>query len=184
MQSKYLLFILPSVLMVITSACGTRAPAYQSPPGGGPVATPVETLTPTMEAIPTQAPALQATASVTPAGPALINVGRNDHLGPFLVDDKGMTLYLYKRDTPNASNCNDNCAATWPPLLTNGNTVSAAGADASKVGAITRIDGTMQVTYDGWPLYHYSEDIQPGDTKGLGIGSVWYMISPTGDTLK
>ncbi len=184
MIPKYLLFTALAVLTIITSACGSRAPAYQSPPGGGPVVAAVDTSTPTTEAIPTQAPVAQATASATPSGLATINVSQNDQLGPFLVDDKGMTLYLYKRDTPNASNCNDNCAATWPPLLTTGNAAVGAGADAGKLGTVTRIDGAMQVTYNGWPLYHYSEDIQPGDTMGLGVGSVWYMISPTGDTLK
>ena len=31
---------------------------------------------------------------------------------------------------------------------------------------ITRDDGTIQVTYNGLPLYHYSGDSPPGDTTG------------------
>jgi predicted lipoprotein with Yx(FWY)xxD motif len=189
MRSKYPLFALLAILAIITSACGSRAPAYQSPPGGGPVVASVDTSTPTTEAMAfTQVPVAQVTASATPSESGAINVSQNDQLGSFLVDDQGMTLYIYKRNTPNASNCNDNCAATWPPLLTTGNAVAGAGTGAgeaaSMLGSVTRMDGTMQVTYNGWPLYHYSEDLKPGDTMGLGVGSVWYMISPTGDTLK
>jgi predicted lipoprotein with Yx(FWY)xxD motif len=51
----------------------------------------------------------------------------------------------------------------------------------SKFGTITRTDGTTQVTYNGWPLYYFDKDKQAGDITGEGVGSVWYLISPTGD---
>jgi predicted lipoprotein with Yx(FWY)xxD motif len=51
----------------------------------------------------------------------------------------------------------------------------------SKFSTITRTDGTTQVTYNGWPLYYYAKDQQAGDTTGEGVGSVWYLVSPTGD---
>ena len=35
-------------------------------------------------------------------------------LGQFLADDKGMTLYVYTKDTPNTSNCYNACATAWP----------------------------------------------------------------------
>ena len=74
-----------------------------------------------------------------------------------------------------------NCATNWPPLLTNGTPVAGTGVDASKFGTTTRADGTTQVTYNGWPLYYYAKDQQPGDTNGDGVGNVWYLVSPTGD---
>jgi len=40
--------------------------------------------------------------------------------GDVLVDDKGMTLYLFTRDGVNASNCYDGCAKAWPPFLAPG----------------------------------------------------------------
>jgi predicted lipoprotein with Yx(FWY)xxD motif len=119
----------------------------------------------------------------TPAGPTTLTVSQTDKLGQFLVDDKGMTLYLYTKDTPNTSNCYDQCTVTWPPLLTNGAPVSGVGLDASLLGMTTRKDGTVQVTYKGWPLYHWFRDLKPGDTNGQWVGGTWFVISPKGETI-
>ena len=48
------------------------------------------------------------------------------------------------------------------------------------LGTLTRDDGTVQVTYNGWPLYHFSGDTAPGDTNGQGLEGVWFLVSPTG----
>jgi predicted lipoprotein with Yx(FWY)xxD motif len=87
-----------------------------------------------------------------------------------LVDGSaGMTLYEFASDTANSgkSACTAGCATTWPPLTVASGTSPSAGAGAGgKLGAITRDDGTTQVTYNGLPLYHYSGDSAPGDTNG------------------
>jgi predicted lipoprotein with Yx(FWY)xxD motif len=44
----------------------------------------------------------------------------------------------------------------------------------------------MQVTYNGWPLYYFAPDEQPGDTKGHevdGFGAEWYVVTPEGEPL-
>jgi len=48
------------------------------------------------------------------------------------------------------------------------------------LGTITRADGTVQVTYNGWPLYYYASDKASGDVMGEGVGNVWYVITPEG----
>ncbi len=134
----------------------------------------------------TQAPAATQAATSAPAaasGPATVDLGKNAMQGSFLVDGKGMTLYLFTKDTPNTSVCYDKCAAAWPPLLTNGKPVAGMGVDASKFGTTTRKDGTTQVTYNGWPLYYFAKDKAPGDVNGQNIGSVWFVVSPTGDKI-
>ncbi len=108
----------------------------------------------------------------------------SDARASFLADDKGMTLYLYTKDSPGTTVCYDKCATAWPPLLTSGNAVAGDGVDASKFGTTTRTDGGTQVTYNGWPLYYYIKDKQAGDITGQGVGSVWYLVSPTGDAIK
>ena len=42
-----------------------------------------------------------------------------------------------------------------------------------------RPEGTMQVTYKGTPLYTFTGDQQPGETKGQGIKDVgtWSVIT-------
>jgi predicted lipoprotein with Yx(FWY)xxD motif len=168
MRSKYLMFTLLVVLAVLASACGTPA-------------------TPTQAPAPTAAPATQAPAVIPvtgPSGPAMVNVGKDAKLGSILVDDKGMTLYLFTNDTPNTSTCYGKCATFWPPLLTNGNAVGGTGLDASKFGTTARTEGTTQVTYNGWPLYYFAKDKQPGDVTGQGVTNNWYVVSPAGDAIK
>jgi predicted lipoprotein with Yx(FWY)xxD motif len=118
-------------------------------------------------------------AAALPAGPSIM-VGKNDTLGSFLVDDKNMTLYLFTKDTPNTSNCYDKCATAWSPLLTTSAAVAKEGVDASKLGTSKRTDGSMQVTYNGWPLYYFAKDTKPGDVIGQNVGSVWFVITPDG----
>ena len=57
------------------------------------------------------------------------------------------------------SNCFDACAKAWPRLLTE-EKPSAAGEPVRKslVGTIKRNGGSTQVTYNGWPLYHFVKD--------------------------
>jgi predicted lipoprotein with Yx(FWY)xxD motif len=56
--------------------------------------------------------------------------------------------------------------------------------DASLLGTTQRKDGTVQVTYDGMPLYYYFKDHAAGDVTGQGVGNVWYVLSPDGKIVK
>jgi len=174
MRARYL--IVPFLMLaLLLSACNTTGSA-NNPPATTPVATqaPVSTEAPavTQPSAATQAPAAAA---------ASLMVAKNDKLGSFLSDSNGMSLYLFTKDTPNSSNCYDKCAASWPPLLTSGSPAGGDGVDASKLGTTTRKDGSLQVTYNGWPLYYFAKDKQAGDVTGQGVGKVWYVISPSGD---
>ncbi len=121
-------------------------------------------------------------AATTPAAQSAgsgveIKVSSNDSLGKFLVDGKGMTLYLYTKDSPGVSVCKDGCLDAWPALITDGDPQTGEGV-TGKLGTITRDDGTKQVTYNDAPLYYYASDTKPGDTTGQGVGSVWYVVAP------
>lgn len=131
---------------------------------------------------------VSACASASPASSAVsapgasdvVNVGQNAALGSFLVDSKGMTLYLFTKDTPNTSACYGGCATIWPPLLTTGAATAGTGVTASLLGTTKRTDGTTQVTYNGWPLYYYAKDKAAGDTTGENVQGVWFVITPAG----
>ncbi len=101
-------------------------------------------------------------------------------LGTILTDGKGMTLYIFTKDTADsgASACYDQCATNWPPLVANGEPTLASGVPGT-LGTITRTDGTMQVTYNGMPLYYYAADKAAGDTNGQDVGDVWYVVNPS-----
>jgi predicted lipoprotein with Yx(FWY)xxD motif len=108
---------------------------------------------------------------------------RSTSLGRVLVDAAGRSLYLFEKDRGARSACYAACAKFWPPLLTSGKPVAGSGAKASLLGMTTRTDGSHQVTYAGHPLYRYSLDKQPGQTKGEGskaFGAEWYVLSPAG----
>jgi predicted lipoprotein with Yx(FWY)xxD motif len=105
-----------------------------------------------------------------------IKVTKDPKLGNIITDLKGLTLYKYTKDEPNLSNCYDQCATNWPPLIVRDGDPTVYGGFPGKVGTTTRKDGAKQVTLDGVPLYYYVKDTKPGDTTGQGVGSVWYVI--------
>lgn len=133
-----------------------------------------------------QSPAANGTSAAPTAAAssseATINISNNATLGQFLVNGSGMTLYIFTKDQPDKSVCatSANCIKAWPPLLTQGNPTLGTGVDASLVGSATLPDGTKIVTYNHMPLYTYVPDTKPGDTNGQGVGSVWFVIAPTG----
>jgi predicted lipoprotein with Yx(FWY)xxD motif len=93
--------------------------------------------------------------------------------GKALVDDKGMTLYIFDRDTAGKSTCNGPCATNWPPL-----TAAAEAKASADWTVVTRDDGAKQWAYKGKPLYHWSKDTKPGDTSGDGVNGVWHIAAP------
>jgi predicted lipoprotein with Yx(FWY)xxD motif len=126
----------------------------------------------------TTAPTTAAVA--TPTGPTTVKVSTNSTLGPILVDQNGMTLYVFTKDTPGVSTCSGSCAAAWPALLTNGTPVAGDPSITGTLGFITRADGSQQVTINNMPLYYYAKDKAAGDTNGQAVGSVWYVVQPSG----
>jgi predicted lipoprotein with Yx(FWY)xxD motif len=149
--------------------------------------TPTDTTVPTImpattttESSPTVEMTVAATAVSTPTAPAVIKSTQNSTLGTILVDSNGMTLYYFLNDTSGASNCSGNCAALWPPFLTNGTPTTIDTAVTGALGVFTRTDGSQQVTYAGSPLYYYSGDKAAGDANGQGLTNLWYAAPAAG----
>ena len=106
--------------------------------------------------------------------------GEGGDLGKVLVNEEGLTLYLFTNDTGTKSTCTGDCAATWPALTTDGQPVAGSGADDSKLGT-TGSGGDQQVTYDRHPLYLFSGDSKAGEANGQGIGGIWFAVTPDGE---
>ncbi len=104
-------------------------------------------------------------------------------LGDVLVDADGMTLYVFTNDSDGQSVCYDDCAAAWPPLTVGAEPVAGDGVDAELLGTTGRDDGAAQVTYDGWPLYTWAADSEPGDVTGQGVNDVWFVVAPDGEAI-
>jgi predicted lipoprotein with Yx(FWY)xxD motif len=115
---------------------------------------------------------------INPEPAPTVNVRGSGDLGDILVDPRGMTLYLYTKDEPSLSNCYDQCAEAWPPLMTDTTSPSGPDSVAGGLGTTTRTDGSLQVTYNGAPLYYWVKDQKPGDTTGQNVGGVWFVVNP------
>ncbi|MEU4449019.1 hypothetical protein AB0K14_38900 [Actinosynnema sp. NPDC050801] len=136
------------------------------------------------EAAPVEEPAAapEGQAAPAPSGPQVTLVGKSvPKMGEVVQDGDGRTLYRFDKDTPDPakSNCEGQCAVTWPPVLSNG-TPQLQGVDPALVSTVKRADGTDQVTLDGWPLYTYAKDEAPGQWKGQGVGGTWFVVQPNG----
>lgn len=108
-------------------------------------------------------------------------------LGRVLVNSKGHTLYLFKKDTHGKSTCYRSCATFWPPLLKHGSATLGPGVKESLLGTTRRRNGKRQLTYNRHPLYTYKLDTRAGQTKGEGLkafGARWYAVSARGTAVK
>ena len=178
------------IFTLVLSACASAAPTATVMPASTATTAPVIPITgqSTDTSVATALPV--ATASVaplaTPTSPAAVNVTQNSAMGSILVNSSGWTLYVFTKDTQGTgsaaavSACTGGCASLWPPLLTNGAPTAGTGVTAPMLGTLTRSDGSVQVTYNGWPLYTYSKDMAAGDTNGQGFLSVWFAVTPAG----
>lgn len=90
----------------------------------------------------------------------------------------GYTLYTFDDDTNDTdgdgtddSDCNGNCAVTWPPLYATQDDVSEGDFTI-----ITRDDDSLQWAYKGKPLYFYVADLTPGDVNG--VYGTWHEVTP------
>ena len=111
-----------------------------------------------------------------------LNLAQTD-LGQVITDVDGFTVYLFTNDEQNAgtSACEGDCIAAWPVV---GEITSPSGAlDADLVGSIERSDGTVQATYNGWPLYRFAQDAAVGDTNGQGVNDIWWVLDAEGNAI-
>ena len=113
--------------------------------------------------------------------PATVSIEFNPDLGQILMGPQGMTLYVFANDTPGsgASTCSGDCLANWPALTVASADELVGGVNLpGEWGTITRDDSSLQVTYNGWPLYYYVKDQAIGDTTGEGVGDKWWAVHP------
>ncbi|MEU3272494.1 hypothetical protein ABZ639_16755 [Saccharomonospora sp. NPDC006951] len=109
-----------------------------------------------------------------------------DHgdLNQVLVDDSGMTLYASSEEAGRIG-CVDGCLAIWKPLTVRpGTTLSGDAGLANGLGTVTRPDtGATQVTYQGYPLYTFTQDSAAGDLKGDNVKDSFGSMSFTWHTM-
>jgi predicted lipoprotein with Yx(FWY)xxD motif len=109
-------------------------------------------------------------------------------LGDVLVDGKGAVLYIFEPDEAETVSCTLSCESNWPPLeaVDGGTPEGTDNLDADLLGTLPKPGGGEVITYNGWPLYRYAADNQPGEAKGQAKylnGGDWYVMKPDGEPL-
>jgi predicted lipoprotein with Yx(FWY)xxD motif len=114
-----------------------------------------------------------------------IQVSGSDY-GQVLFDGENQAIYLFDKEKGSTSECYDDCASAWPPVLTKGQPQAGQGADAGMLGTTKRDDGTTQVTYADHPLYYYDGD-SPGQVGCQNVsefGGLWLVVKPDGEPVR
>ena len=159
-------------LALLLAACGGATPTQTvAPPTGGP--------SPTAES-PTEAPS-EAPTEAPPAVGATIEAAEVGTAGTVLIAGSNeMTLYIFTEDVRDSgeSVCTGDCLVAWPALtVAAGETPTAGEGVTGVLGTITRPDdGSLQVTYDGLPLYFFQGDTAPGQANG--VYEFWEVVAP------
>jgi predicted lipoprotein with Yx(FWY)xxD motif len=128
------------------------------------------------------------TRSPAAAREATVSVQDVAGVGSVLVDAGGAVLYTAEQESDGRIRCVDDCLGFWLPLTAPANGAPQAGDGVEgELGVIERDDGARQVTYDGVPVYRFSED-GPGEATGDGLEDdfggttfTWRAITTAGD---
>jgi predicted lipoprotein with Yx(FWY)xxD motif len=150
------------------------APTASSQPSQPPAAMPT-----TAGPSPTAA-APQPTTTIPTAATMPLESKKNPKLGKLLATAGGWTLYTFAKDSAGVSACTSSPCSDFWPALTVKEPPTAEPDVKGALGSTTRPDGSMQVTFNGMPLYTFTQDKAPGDANGDGLndfGGVWHAVS-------
>src|SRR5690625_5076460 len=161
-HGRHLLGAVVAVAMVALAACGGTDDTTAGTDGA-------------------EAEGTDAASGMDDEGTGSVAVAESE-LGATLVDDEGLSLYLFEPDQAGPSTCYEGCAQVWPPVQ--GPVEAGTEVDASLLGTTEREDGTLQATYAGWTLYHYASADTPGEIGGQGVEDVWWLLSPDGEPIR
>src|SRR3954454_1964767 len=123
-----------------------------------------------------------ATAS-SGAGTNAVSVKDVAGTGTVLVDSTGQALYASDQEKAAGKVlCTGACNSFWEPLTASGN-VSSSGSVPGMLGTVKRPDGATQVTYNGDPVYSFTQD-SAGEVTGDGFKDAfdgqqftWHVVS-------
>lgn len=134
------------------------------------------------------------------ADQARVAVAENEQFpNGYLTDEEGMALYVFldmeafqaaqdagERYTEgirdSAVSCTGDCLEAWPAFTAEGEVAAGEGIDEELLYT-EEFDGRNHVVYNGWPLFYFVRDEEPGQVNGdavEGFGGTWHVITPDG----
>lgn len=109
-----------------------------------------------------------ATAANAGAGSGVVSIQSVDGTD-VLVDSQGRTLYSAEVEKGQGIRCTGPCTSVWDPIGASAKQSESASEDLDlDLGVVKRPDGDRQLTYDGLPLYTFTEE-GPGRLDGDGL---------------
>ena len=94
------------------------------------------------------------------------------------------TLYAFSIDTRTMSKCTGACAKFWPPVLTTRVVKAGRGVNQRMLGTLRRADGTIQVSYNGHPLYFFALGLNSGTSgANVPVGNGVFLLVNTNGTV-
>jgi predicted lipoprotein with Yx(FWY)xxD motif len=123
-------------------------------------------------------------AAASAGGGKTVAVQGLGNAGQVLVDSSGHALYASEQEANGMVLCTGGCESFWSPLTIKGGNPS--GSVPGTLGVVKRPDGSRQVTYNGMPLYSFTQD-GTGEVTGDGFSDAfggqhftWHVVSVRG----
>jgi predicted lipoprotein with Yx(FWY)xxD motif len=123
----------------------------------------------------------------TDGGAETVSVESIGGAGDVLVDSSGAALYRSDLESNGKVVCTGECIADWKPVTVAGGESPTGSSDIEgDLGTVMRPDGDTQVTFDGKPLYSFTDE-GPGEVTGDGFVDAfdgteftWHVMTPSG----
>ena len=169
---------LAGAVLLLSAACGSSTPEPASPAGSSSAGS-------SSSSTSTSASTSAGTSSGAAAAEVTELKTASSSLGTIVTDSKGMTLYMFDKDTKGGptSACTGQCLAAWPPAFMDAAAPTLTGVTGT-VASIDTPDGKKQLTLGGWPLYYWAKDTKPGDVTGQAVKDVWWVLDAAGTPIK
>lgn len=106
--------------------------------------------------------------TMTIAAAGILSTATLSYAAGMMTDDKGRALYTYDGDKDGTPTCYEDCAKMWTPYVASEGQEMGEGWTTVK-----RTDGTMQMVYNGRPVYYYMKD-KEGEVNGKADG--WHSM--------
>jgi predicted lipoprotein with Yx(FWY)xxD motif len=119
------------------------------------------------------------------SGGGTVSVKTVDGTKQVLVDSAGAPLYAADQEKGGSIMCTAGCVAIWKPLTIGSGSPTGDVGDG-KLDVVKRDDGSRQVTFDGKPLYTFTQG-SSGKLSGDGVKDsfsgtdfTWHVVTQSG----
>lgn len=98
------------------------------------------------------------------------NYSEGEGITTHFTDGNGRTLYTFQNDSANTNNFTEEDFSNndlWP-IFEESLAAIPSSLNSTHFGTID-VFGRTQLTYKGWPLYHFGQDAERGETQGISF---------------